>query len=153
MADQSVLISPERSIKFICPTEPGVISFEKRGILVKEGAECASIHVRRKFGGDGVVSVKWRTIDETAIAGRHYVGGEGVLVFMHREVLKTIEIPIIHNFAPGKDKRFTVELFSPNNNASIGEVNRICVTITRDEGTRKENQKKITRFFFYELTN
>jgi len=42
--------------------DPGIISFEKRGILVKESVGKAQVPVTRKKGADGVVSVRWRTI-------------------------------------------------------------------------------------------
>lgn len=118
-------------------TEPGIISFEKRGVLVKESAGVAILNVRRKFGADGEVSVKWRTINDSAIAGRDFVGGEGKLVFKHREILKTIEIPLIDDLRPEKDEVFVVELFSPSNNASLGNINKTCVTITNDDGKCK----------------
>ncbi|KAK6626785.1 hypothetical protein RUM44_009262 [Polyplax serrata] len=113
--------------------KPGIISFEKRGVLVKESAGVAILNVRRKFGADGEVSVKWRTINDSAIAGRDFVGGEGKLVFKHREILKTIEIPLIDDLRPEKDEVFVVELFSPSNNASLGNINKTCVTITNDD--------------------
>lgn len=69
-----------------CLPEPGVIAFAKRGFLVKESIGTAIIPVLRKNGADGEVSVKYRTIDKSAINNRDYKGGEGVLVFKHTEV-------------------------------------------------------------------
>ena len=66
--------------------EPGTIQFEKRGILVKESCGDAEISVIRQNGADGKISVKWRTIDKTAINGKDYKGGEGVIEFNHGEV-------------------------------------------------------------------
>ena len=66
--------------------EPGTLMFQKRGVLVKESVGDATITVIRKNGADGEVSVKWRTIDKTAIEGKDYHGKEGVLVFKHTEV-------------------------------------------------------------------
>lgn len=43
-------------------TDPGTISFEERGILVKESVGMAQVPVSRKHGADGEVSVRWRTI-------------------------------------------------------------------------------------------
>ena len=67
-------------------TEPGTISFDERGILVKESVQVAQVAVSRKNGADGEVSINWRTIDKTAVNGKDYQGGEGVLVFKHAEV-------------------------------------------------------------------
>jgi solute carrier family 8 (sodium/calcium exchanger) len=53
---------------------------------VKESCENAEISVLRSNGADGDVSVKWRTIDKSAINGKDFKGGEGVLEFKHGEV-------------------------------------------------------------------
>jgi len=45
-----------------CNIDPGTISFEERGILVKESVGKAQVPVARKHGADGEVSVRWRTI-------------------------------------------------------------------------------------------
>jgi solute carrier family 8 (sodium/calcium exchanger) len=66
--------------------EPGVISLRKRGILVKESCEFASLEVERTNGADGEVSVQWRTIDGSAQSPEDFQGGEGTLVFKHGEV-------------------------------------------------------------------
>merc|ERR1712038_1822502 len=58
--------------------EPGTFQFEKRGHLVKESCGNAVISVIRQNGADGDVTIKWRTVDKTAISGKDFVGGEGV---------------------------------------------------------------------------
>ena len=45
--------------------EPGTITFEKRGYLVKESCREAEIAVLRQNGADGEISIKWRTIDKS----------------------------------------------------------------------------------------
>lgn len=44
------------------------------------------IPVIRSKGTDGEITVKWRTIDKSAISGRDYRGGSGELNFKHAEV-------------------------------------------------------------------
>ena len=66
--------------------EPGTLQFEKRGYLVKESCGDAEVAVIRQNGADGDISVKWRTIDKTAINGKDYHGGEGEVHFKHGEV-------------------------------------------------------------------
>ena len=61
--------------------------FQKRGLVVKESAGKISIPVVRLRGADGTVSVKWKTVDKSAIAGRDYIGGEGEIIFRHNEVI------------------------------------------------------------------
>ncbi|XP_076336894.1 sodium/calcium exchanger 2-like [Tachypleus tridentatus] len=113
--------------------EPGILQFKRRGILVKENAGIAFISVIRKQGADGIVTVRWRTIDETALSGRDYIGGEGELHFEHGEVEKFIEIPIVDDFNAEKDEHFEVEIFEAKGGAVIGQVNRLTVTITNDD--------------------
>lgn len=54
--------------------------------MVKESAGLISVPVIRTRGADGRVSVKWKTIDKTAIADRDYLGGEGEILFDDKEV-------------------------------------------------------------------
>ena len=53
---------------------------------MKESCGDADISIIRQNGADGSISVKWRTIDKTAINGKDYKGGEGVIEFNHGEV-------------------------------------------------------------------
>lgn len=85
--DDSKLLELKFFIFLICfLIDPGVITFEKRGILVKESAGAAELHIIRRGGSDGEATVQWRTIDETAINGRDYFGGSGEITFKHLEV-------------------------------------------------------------------
>ena len=54
----------------------------------------ARIPVSRVGGCDGHVSVKWKTTDITAISGKDYKGGEGLLEFDNQEISKTIDIEL-----------------------------------------------------------
>ncbi|KAL0275303.1 UNVERIFIED_CONTAM: hypothetical protein PYX00_003196 [Menopon gallinae] len=120
-------------ITIIDDDKPGVISFEKRGYLVKESAEAAVLRIVRKFGADGDITMRWRTIDDTALSGRDYAGGSGEIVFKHGEVVKLLEIPIIDDSKAEVNECFEVELFDPTNGARLGIINRTCVTITNDD--------------------
>ncbi|XP_064104847.1 sodium/calcium exchanger Calx-like isoform X12 [Macrobrachium nipponense] len=113
--------------------EPGIVMFQKRGFLVKESIGNAVIPVVRKNGADGEITVKWRSIDKTAVSGKDYTGGEGVLTFKHTEIEQNIEIPIIDDMTPEKDEHFEIELFEPTGGAKIGQINRTAVTITNDD--------------------
>lgn len=53
---------------------------------MKESIGNAVIPVVRKNGADGEITVKWRTIDKSALSGRDFKGGEGELTFKHTEV-------------------------------------------------------------------
>uniref|UniRef100_A0A0K8SFP5 Calx-beta domain-containing protein n=3 Tax=Lygus hesperus TaxID=30085 RepID=A0A0K8SFP5_LYGHE len=120
-------------VTIIDDDNPGIIAFEKRGLIVKESAGKVSLGVRRTQGTDGDVSIRWRTIDRSAISGRDYKGGSGELKFKHGEVREFIEIPIINDMQPEKDEHFEVELFSPTGGSRLGRINRCAVTITNDD--------------------
>merc|ERR1712241_896754 len=113
--------------------EPGTFQFEKRGHLVKESCGNAVISVIRQNGADGDVTIKWRTVDKTAISGKDYVGGEGEIEFKHGETQRDLKIQIIDDMECEKDENFEVELFEPNNGAQLGKITRTAVTITNDD--------------------
>ena len=114
--------------------EPGTIQFEKRGYLVKESCGDAEIAVLRQNGADGEISIKWRTIDKTAINGKDYQGGEGVVQFKHGETHQLLKIPIVNDMEYEKDENFELELYEPEGGAKLGKINRTAVTITNDDG-------------------
>jgi solute carrier family 8 (sodium/calcium exchanger) len=113
--------------------EPGSLSFEKRGHLVKESCGDADISIVRQNGADGVVSVKWKTTDKTAMNGKDYKGGEGIMEFNHGETHRTLHIPIVNDMEFEKDENFEIELFEPSGGAKLGKLNRTAVTITNDD--------------------
>lgn len=113
--------------------EPGTITFEKRGYLVKESCGEAEIAVLRQNGADGEISIKWRTIDKSAVSGKDYTGGEDVCQFKHGETHQLIKIPIIDDMEFEKDENFEIELYEPEGGAKLGKINRTAVTITNDD--------------------
>lgn len=62
---------------------------------MKESIGNAVIPVVRKNGADGEITVKWRTIDKSALSGRDFKGGEGVLTFKHTEVRSLLQSLIL----------------------------------------------------------
>jgi len=113
--------------------EPGTFQFEKRGILVKESIGNAQLSIVRQNGADGDVTVKWRTVDKTAINGKDYVGGEGEIEFKHGETQRTLNIAIIDDMEYEKDENFEVELYEVSDNAKLGKITKTAVTITNDD--------------------
>lgn len=47
---------------------------------------------------------------------------------------KLFRIEIINDMCPEKDECFEIELFEPTGGAKIGNVNRIAITISNDNG-------------------
>jgi len=113
--------------------DPGSFQFEKRGHLVKESCGEAVLSVIRENGADGDITVKWRTVDKTAVSGKDYNGGEGVIIFNHGETQRTIKIPIMDDMEAEKDENFEVELYEVNNGGTLGKISKTAVTITNDD--------------------
>uniref|UniRef100_A0A8D8M8W6 Sodium/calcium exchanger 3 n=1 Tax=Cacopsylla melanoneura TaxID=428564 RepID=A0A8D8M8W6_9HEMI len=120
-------------VTIIDDDDPGTIQFEKRGYLVKESSGVVAIPILRTSGSDGDVSVKWKTVDKTAMSPRDYQGGSGVVMFKHGEVRRVVEIPIIDDLKAEKDEYFEVKLSDPTGGAKIGSVKHCAVTITNDD--------------------
>ena len=87
----------------------------------------------RQNGADGDVTIKYKTIDKSAIGGKDYEGGEGEIEFKHGETQRDIKIPIIDDMESEKDENFEVELYDINNGARLGKITRTAVTITNDD--------------------
>jgi len=113
--------------------EPGTFQFEKRGHLVKESCGNAMLSVVRQNGADGDVTIKYKTIDKSAINGKDFEGGEGEIEFKHGETQRDILIPIIDDMEAEKDESFEVELYEINNGGKLGKIARTAVTITNDD--------------------
>ena len=77
--------------------------------------------------------MKWRTIDKTAISGKDFSGGEGVIQFKHGETQRDIKIPIKDDMEYEKDENFEIELYEVSNGAALGKLKRTAVTITNDD--------------------
>lgn len=75
--------------------EPGKLEFSKPSYIIRESNECAQVYVNRVNGADGLVTVRWRTKDLTAVHNKDYIGGEGTLTFEHGETSKTINLKIL----------------------------------------------------------
>ena len=82
-------------ITIINDDEPGEVEFKEPVHVVKESVGTFDILVERKNGADGDVSIKYKTTEINAIAGKDFETAEGVLQFKHAEVKKTIQIKII----------------------------------------------------------
>lgn len=115
-------------------SEPGVLSFQNPSYLTKESIGTIKLLVERTNGSDGNVSVKWTTQDQTAVNGRDYHGGTGVLTFEHGELMKYVEIDIVDDKEFEKDESFLIELSDTTGGAKLGKIRRIVVTIVNDDG-------------------
>lgn len=120
-------------VTIINDDEPGKLEFAKPSIIAKESSRRVRIPVNRINGADGHVSVAWKTKDITAISGKDYQGGEGVLKFDHGETSRTIDIEIFDSMKPERDESFQVDLGECDGGAELGKIKKTIITIVNDE--------------------
>src|SRR5439155_15805737 len=77
---------------------------------VQESDTNALITVRRRYGTTGTVSVDYRTVDGTAVAGVNYETTIGTLTFLQGETRQSFLVPILNNSVTNDDLRLTLEL-------------------------------------------
>lgn len=91
----------------------GNFAFEETNMSIDEGIGCVNISVVRKSGARGEVYVPFRTVPDTAEAGRDFESLEGELLFEDEVTEKTITINIIDCEEYEKENKFYVELGEP----------------------------------------
>ncbi|MFL6246173.1 MAG: Calx-beta domain-containing protein [Thermoanaerobaculia bacterium] len=90
---------------------PGTLLLLSGDYFEREGAGVTiPVSVLRIGGTDGEVSVDYRTVDDTAIAGIHYEGAAGTLTFGPGEILKTAGIRLLDDHIFGGFTKFDVVL-------------------------------------------
>ncbi|KAK3749975.1 hypothetical protein QZH41_008456 [Actinostola sp. cb2023] len=120
-------------VTIINDDEPGILSFQKPSYVVKESIGKAKFMVERTQGTDGTIKVTYKTKDQSAISGKDFIAGDGVLVFEHGEQIKHIDIEIIDDKAFQKDENFLLELSDPTGGAQLGKIKRTIATIVNDD--------------------
>lgn len=115
------------------PSAPGLVAFDSGTMLVSSRAIVAPVPLRHSGTARRSVTVAWRVLDGTAIAGRDYGGPQsGVARFAEGHTYRMIYVPIVGNSRATGDRSFTVELTDASPGASLGVTSRIVVTIQDD---------------------
>jgi len=87
-----------------------------------------AIQVMLSAASPDVVSVNYRTVDESAVAGADYIAAQGMLTFQPGQTSATIPIHILGN-AHASQQTFAMELANPNGASIVTP--RATVTIAR----------------------
>merc|ERR1719327_674192 len=90
-------------VTIIDDDEPGLLGFkdEDTHVSCQESDKKARIFVSRFNGSSGVLTVDWKTVDQTARGGEagessaDYEISSGTLEFLAKEMRHEIEIPIV----------------------------------------------------------
>jgi len=114
-------VPPQATFSFAAPT-----------FSVKEGVSI-SIPVRKQ--GTNAASVRFATLDGTAIGGRDYLSRSGTLNFSLTETQKNLPVIATGNdFAFTGDRSFSVVLSDPSSGAGLMSPVQSVVTIIDDDG-------------------
>ena len=101
------------------------------------GARDAVFTVFLSHASSGTVSVEYRTIDGSALAGSDYSTTSGTLVFAPGETSKTIAVPVLGDGAPEPDESFQVMLSGAANAIldprDVGSTVRVNGAIVNDD--------------------
>lgn len=101
--------------------KPMRLALAAASITVKEGAGSAVFVVNRSGSFDGVVSVRYATVDGSAVAGQDYTAVSGTLSWAPGDSApKTITVPLIDDQNVEDKESFTLSLSAPTGNAILG---------------------------------
>jgi hypothetical protein len=100
---------------------------------IKETEGNASVEVVRDFGSPGAVSVRYRTRNDTARAGRDYQGVNGVVHFAEGQFTNRFLVPIRNTTDADGNRYARLELFAPQNGAVLGHQAHATLAILDDE--------------------
>jgi hypothetical protein len=91
-----------------------------------ENAGTIPVKISLSTAATGPVTVHFATEDGTALAGRDYNAVSGDLTFAPGELSKTVQVGIINNSTPERDKMLTLRI----SGATGAEIGRAAATIT-----------------------
>ena len=111
---------------------PGVLSAYADHRFGEAVPRPVGIHVLRREGSDGTVSVRYATENGTALAGVHYEAVAGTLTFGPGEIVKTIHVPLIDDNLYSGDTSFKLNLTDPAG-APLGGPASFTFTIAEDD--------------------
>jgi uncharacterized delta-60 repeat protein/uncharacterized repeat protein (TIGR01451 family) len=117
----------------------GSFEFSSPTYQADETATNVTVTVRRNGGTSGAPSgdvfVTFATSDQTAVAGSNYVAVVTNLAFAPGEVLRTVTIPLIHDFQITPDLTVTLDLSNPQppGGPSLGGQAEAVLTIINDD--------------------
>ena len=121
---------------------PGTFVFASAAYSVVEGTPFVNVTVNRLNGGNVEASVRLYntgagngTTTASAWAPSDHGWLPELLTFAPGELSKTISIPIVDDSSTEIDELFSIQLHSPSNDASVGDVAKTLVTIQDNEST------------------
>ncbi len=115
------------------PANPGIISLETSVYNVGEEDGFIEIVIVRREGSDGLATVDYRTLDDTAVAGTDYSSVTGRAIFQDGETSQTIAIPILSDQLEEGDESFNFTIDNVGGTATLLVPRTATITIVDDE--------------------
>ena len=132
----AALLSPTQAVVAIEDDDgPGELSFAAMQYTEQENNGAAAIAVRRRFGDDGEVSVRYRTRAGTATPGADYEEVAGTLVFSDGSLEEYFEVPLLDDADIEGVETIQVFLEEPEGAELVAPTNA-WLTLQDDEAPR-----------------
>jgi serine/threonine protein kinase len=114
------------------PEGPGRLEFASDTVNVSEADAIARVSVRRRGDAAGQVSFTWRTIDDSAVAGEDYAGGEFRETMAAGQRTATLLIPLVGDSVAENTELLDV-VIEDASGARLGSLVRVPVVIIDDD--------------------
>jgi hypothetical protein len=108
------ITSPSNQVVTIMDSNSG-LSFSASTYSILKTGVAAPITVLRTDNTNQTTSVKFTTLDGTAIAGTDYIATNGTFIFTNGQTSMTFLVNVIASTAVQPDKTVLLQLFSPTN--------------------------------------
>lgn len=120
--------------RFVAPPSPGIVGLSTPAYHALEAEAGAEVSVLRTAGSAGSVSVRYRVLGESAVAGQDFEAASGELSWAAGEAgARSFTVSLFDDGLREGEERARVELFAPGGGAVLGRAEAALV-IGDDEG-------------------
>ena len=110
----------------------GFFALSSTRLKVYKTAGSVTLSVSRIGGSNGVASVRFETVDSSALAGVHYLSATGTLTWPDGDASsKSISVPVVNTVAPQSARQFKVSLNAPSAGSGL-TVNAAAAVLIED---------------------
>ena len=124
---------------------PGTIQFTAANYTVSEGAGFATITITRTGGLSQGVTVRFVTVDGTALAGEDYTSVRTTVNFAPGEASKTVSIPLIDDLIDEPTETINIALEAPTGGAILGSPINAIISITDNDAAPVLSVNNVTQ--------
>lgn len=112
---------------------PGTVQFQSGSFSVNEGDGNAVITITRTGGLSQGVTVRFITVDGTAVNGEDYVSVRTTVTFEPDQAVRTVAVPITNDSIDEPDETINLALESPTGGAILGSpINAVLTVVDND---------------------